>query len=230
MSGKRGKKQVYASRKKRIEKRARNAAADAKRVKAQELAALEQEIQEKKASDAKAIEDARVRKQEELKEFKERMKGFDYDIRVQFAAVAYLEDRNELTYKQVADRHTVGETSLKKKVAALRLQSKKDAQDALLQGSVAVDPAAAGGCACVRPLLSVEAENEAYLTYQAERKSAALLLEAKKQEVAKMKGELGSVRKEKKKVLHFPPPQCSDMTFFRREKKIQPRSNKARES
>jgi len=55
---------------------------------------LQQEIQDKKTSDAKAIEDARLRKQEELKEFKEKMQGFGYDIRVQFAAAAYLEDGN----------------------------------------------------------------------------------------------------------------------------------------
>ena len=89
--------------------------------------AKERERKRKDAADAaekqamaSAIEEQRLAAEKEEKEFRKRIQPYPYDVRVEAAAQVALSANNKFTQAQLADRHVVGQTSLKKKIKVLK--------------------------------------------------------------------------------------------------------------
>ena len=163
---------------------------------------------------AAAIEAQRSLAAKELKDFKERIVKFPYDLRVEAAAQAYRSGDNTFTQQQLAARHVIGITSLKNKIAALKKNEVKVRQDAALTGAAAVQVISRG------LVLDLEADNEAHLAYVETRAQAAKAVHEKKQKVEELKAERTSIRAQKQQVLfvfyiYFDGP---DFHFIFREK------------
>jgi hypothetical protein len=175
------------------------------------------ETEEKDAKDAlaKAIEKERLRAEEEVKKFKNSVRDYPYEVRVEAAAVVARSANNKFTQAQLADRYLIGETSLKKKIKTMKKNDDKARQNAIISGVAAVE---------VLPLesgLSVEADNEAHLEYIGTRAQVARAVHDKKKIVDELKSKHTSLRVEKRQVLfvfdfYFHVP---DFDFICREKK-----------
>ncbi len=149
---------------------------------------------EEKAAVAHAIEEERVRAEKEKLKFKEGIVLYPYDLRVEAAAHAYRCGTNKFTQAELADRHVVGQTSLKAKIKDLKKKHAKDLQDAMLSGVVASE-------VVVRECtLNLEADNEAHLAFLATRAQVQKDVHEKQQQVAELKAKRTSVRKEKRNV------------------------------
>lgn len=144
---------------------------------------------------AAAIEAQRSRAEKELKDFKTRIGQYPYDLRVEAAAQAYRSDDNTFTQQQLADRHIIGITSLKSKIAALKKNDAKVRQDAAVSGAAAVQVLTRG------LVLDLEADNEAHLSYRETRAQVAKAVHEKKQKVQELKSERTSIRVQKQQVL-----------------------------
>lgn len=166
----------------------------ADRAKERDRKRREAEVVAEKQAVASAIEEQRVRAEEERLKFKEDIMKYPYDVRVEAAAYAYRCDTNKFTQSELADRHTVGQTSLKKKIKSLKKNDDKAHQDAMISG------VAAAGALLRGSVLNVEADNEAHLEYISARAEAAKDVHEKRKKVEELKANRTSLRAEKRKV------------------------------
>ena len=144
--------------------------------------------------------------EKERKVFKTNILQYPYDIRLEAAAVAYRSADNKFTQAQLADRHVIGITSLKNKIAALKKNDNKARQDAMVAGVAVAEVLMQGS------VLNLEATNEAHLSYIETRAQAAKAVHEKQKAVDELKRNRTSVRVEKRKVLfvfdfHFHVPE-----------------------
>ena len=117
------------------------------------------EVEEKAEKEAIAseIEVQRLAAEKERKDFKTNILQYPYDIRLEAAAVAYRSADNNFTQAQLANRHVIGITSLKNKIAALKKNDIKARQDAMVAGVAVAEVLMQGS------VLNLEATNEAHL-------------------------------------------------------------------
>jgi hypothetical protein len=163
--------------------------------------AKERERKRKDAADAaekqamaSAIEEQRLAAEKEEKEFRKRIQPYPYDVRVEAAAQVALSANNKFTQAQLADRHVVGQTSLKKKIKVLKKNADKAHQDAMIAG------VAAAGALLRGSTLNVEADNEAHLTYLNTRSQVASRVHETKNKVADLKASQPSAKAAKRQV------------------------------
>lgn len=198
----------------------------ADRAKAREKKRRQAEVAAENEAIASAINRQRLIAEAEEKAFKKSIQEYPYDVRVEAAAHAYRSADNKFTQAQLADRHVIGATSLKKKIKASKKNDAKARQDAIISGVAAAEVIFRGS------VLDVEASNEAHLEYISTRAKAAKAVHEKKKVVDELKAQRTSVRAEKRKVLfvfdlysHFP-----DFHFICRERKQTWRLKMRRES
>jgi hypothetical protein len=178
-------------------------------------------------SQEKAKLQAEVRAKKLIQTFKDKIRAFPIECRVQWAANAYTAPGNQLTQKDIADQHVIGLTSLKNAIDALQQQEKQKGLDAALlslqrlqasttnsgRDSRGGAAAAAGGGnpgelrfpddVMVAPALfnlDNEAENEAYLTYLKKREDQAKALALQAQALKDLKKSLPPISKQKREV------------------------------
>ncbi len=144
---------------------------------------------------ASAIEEQRLIAEAEEKEFKKSIQQYPYELRVEAAVHAYRSADNKFTQAQLADRHVIGITSFKNKLASGKKNDAKARQDAIISGVAAAEFIFRGS------VLDVEATNEAHLEYISTRAQAAKEVHEKKKIVDELKAQRTSARAEKRKVL-----------------------------